>query len=261
MQLYNQLRAEGRPPEELALVKRAYDFLATMYPGYYQADGKPFPAHGVGVASAVAHLGVPAEFVATALLHNIYGNGDFGDGRASAVTRKRRRLVQDAIGERIESLVIRFRDCRVSPETIERIEGSLDDLDADERNLVLIDLADHLEKYVDLGVLYFGDNLWMTERTEQYGKNLVTIARRLDQEKLADLLERSFEEVALASPDFPEFLKSPPDRRYLALFVPRSCRRRFLPWVRHVSQAARNKARLRTRLRDRQKRRTDSNQA
>ena len=82
LQLYNQLRAQGYSQKELVIVHRAYEFLTTIYPGYFQADGKPFVAHTVGVASILAHLQLPAEFIAAGLLHNIYGNGDFGDGRA-----------------------------------------------------------------------------------------------------------------------------------------------------------------------------------
>ena len=51
IQLYNQLRREGRPREELVLTRQAYELAASLYSGYYQGDGKPFVTHGVGVAS------------------------------------------------------------------------------------------------------------------------------------------------------------------------------------------------------------------
>src|SRR3981081_2289472 len=108
VQLYNQLRDAGLPLDDLVLVHRAYELLTTLYPGHYQADGKPFVAHGVGVTSILAWLDQPAEILAVGLLHNIYGNADFGDGRASGTTRFRRSLVREAVGERVEDLLVRF---------------------------------------------------------------------------------------------------------------------------------------------------------
>lgn len=130
----------------------------TLYSGYYQTDGKPFIAHSVGVTSILAHLGLDAEFIAAGLLHNIYDNGDFGDGRKKVVTRARRRLVLNAVGGDIEALIDRFRAFRIRPTTIDEICGRLDQINQTERNLIMMDLADHLEKYQDGGVFYFGDN-------------------------------------------------------------------------------------------------------
>jgi hypothetical protein len=51
VQLYNHLRERGLPLNDLIVVHRAYELLTTLYPGYVQADDKPFTAHGAGVAS------------------------------------------------------------------------------------------------------------------------------------------------------------------------------------------------------------------
>ena len=96
LQLYNQLRAQGYSDEQLVVVHRAYEFLITIYPGYYQADGKPFVAHTVGVASILGYLNFPVDFVAVGLLHNIYDNGDFGDGLRNVANTRRRRIVREA---------------------------------------------------------------------------------------------------------------------------------------------------------------------
>src|SRR5437763_1332239 len=119
IQLYNQLRRQGLSREALVLVHRAYELLTTLYPGYYQGDGKPFVAHGVGVASILATLGQPAEIVALGLLHGVYGNADFGDGADGGATAFRRRLVCEAVGAGVERLVFRFTEVRLHPETIE----------------------------------------------------------------------------------------------------------------------------------------------
>src|SRR5436190_16505729 len=158
IQLYNQLRERGFALDDLLLVHRAYEFLITLYPAHYQADGKPFVAHGVGVASIVAELDQPGQLVAFGLLHNIYGNADFGDGADGGATPFRRELVREAVGAEIEALLVRFPELRIRPGNVEEIRQGLSELDESGRRLLLVDLADYLEKYVDLGVLYFGAN-------------------------------------------------------------------------------------------------------
>src|SRR5436305_670605 len=69
LQLYNQLLRHGLPRDRLVVVHRAYELLTRLYAGYYQGDGKPFVAHGVGVASILDTLDQPAEFVALGLVH------------------------------------------------------------------------------------------------------------------------------------------------------------------------------------------------
>ena len=125
LQLYNQLRAQERSLSDLGLVRRAYEFLTTIYSGYYQADGKPFVAHPVGVASILANLGFSADFVAAGMLHNIYGNGDFGDGLNNTVTNGRRRLVRNEVGCRVEDLSYRFRALRLRSNNSEMISDVL----------------------------------------------------------------------------------------------------------------------------------------
>src|SRR5437660_567862 len=107
-QLYNQLRRKGLALEDLLVVHRAYELLTTLYAGFYQWDGKPFVAHGVGVTSILAELDQPTEILAVGILHNIYANADFGDGRGPGARPARRRLVREAVGDRIEALVAQF---------------------------------------------------------------------------------------------------------------------------------------------------------
>ena len=232
IQLYNQLRAQGRPRRDLILVHRSYELLTTLYPGYYQADGKPFVAHGVGVGSILAELDQPAELVAVGLLHNVYGNADFGDGGGPGATRSRRRVVREAVGERIEALIVRFAELRIRPHTIQTLRRDLPHLDETERGLVLVDLADHLEKYVDLGVLYFGENGWVRAGTERIAEDLTEIAGELGEPDLAEMLSAALAEAAVAAKQVPPELKTPDRRPYLKLIVPRSCRRRLAPGLR-----------------------------
>lgn len=232
IQLYNQLRAHGLPLDGLVLVHRSYELLTTLYPGHYQADGKPFVAHGVGVASILAELAQPAEIVAVGLLHNIYGNADFGDGGGPGPTRFRRRLVRQAVGERVEELLVRFSELRIRPDTVHALRRTLQDLDDTERRLILVELADHLEKYVDLGLLYFGKRDWVLAGTEGIAVDLVEIANQLGEPQLAEMISTAIAEATAAAKHVPPELRTLDGRPYMKLIVPRSCRRRLSPRLR-----------------------------
>jgi hypothetical protein len=249
VQLYNELRDAGLPLDDLVLVHRAYELLTTLYPGYYQADGKPFVAHGVGVASILARLDQPAEILAVGLLHNIYGNADFGDGRSGGTTRFRRRLVRQAVGEQVEGLLVRFMDLRIHPHRIEDARRALPGRDDTERRLLLVDLADHLEKYVDLGVLHFGESDWVMGSSERIGRDLIEIAEELGEPRLGAMLSRAFAEAAAQAAEVPAELRPSDGRRYLELVVPRSCRRRLPLRLRANVQEVRRRLRSRGRLR------------
>jgi (p)ppGpp synthase/HD superfamily hydrolase len=246
IQLYNQLRAQGYSLEDQVLVHRAYGLVTSLYTGYFQADGKPFVNHGVGVASIMAHLGRPADVVAAGLLHNVYGNGDFGDGRHNSATPSRRRLLRRGAGERIEALVYRFDSVRLTPKRFDEMSERLETLDQDARDLVLIDIADCLEKYVDLGLHYYGDNAWVTPDVTHPDERFVDIARRLGYPAFAERLSLAFREAAATAGDVPEALRSPEGQSYLALVVPRSCFRR--PHVALMAYARRRLWRLRKTL-------------
>ena len=227
LQLYNQLRAQGYSDEDLLVVHRAYEFLTTIYPGYYQADGKPFVAHTVGVASILAHLKLPTEFIAAGLLHNIYGNGDFGDGRRDVATERRRRIVRKAVGDRIEILIERFPGCRIGSKITPDILSRIDQLDEIDKKLIVIDLADYLEKYIDLGVCYWGDSQVISDAVNKRGQNLVTMASGLGYPQLARMLNETFTQAGRAQ--IPDSLRASSGWKEMDLVIPRSCRRLLRP--------------------------------
>jgi hypothetical protein len=249
IQLYNQLRDAGRSLEELVAVHRAYKFLSSLHSGYYQADGKPFVAHGVGVASVLARLDQPADILVVGLLHNVYGGAGFGDGRGHGATTARRRLVREAVGDRVEGLLARFPELRITPQTVEEARRALPERSAIERRLILVDLADHLEKYVDLGVLYFGENDWVVDVSDAIRGDLIAIAEALGEPRLAVMLSEALVEASAQADHVPAQLRSPDAQRHLALVVPRSCRRRLRPTVGDWNRWLRGRLRIRTRVR------------
>lgn len=237
VQLFNQLRALGWSAADLATVNRAYEETVRHYAGYFQADGKPFVCHCVGVAGILAHLGFPVAMVAAGMLHNVYGNGDFGDGRDDSTATARRRQVRAAVGEETEALVFRFREFRITEATIDRFLAVLPRLDATERALLVMDLADFLEKVADLGALYMADGDWAVELPLRRGEDLAALAEKLEQPELAAAFREAILRLAAERPAGGR--PSPADRRrYLKLITTPSCGLRPYPravtWLRRL---------------------------
>lgn len=224
LQLYNQLRLEGRSADDLALIRRCYELSVALYTGAFQGDGKPFVAHTTGVASIVGQLGVSSVIVGAACIHNVYGNGNFGDGRSQVATPRRRRVVRNAVGDEVEACIYRFRSLRINSTSIGEIASRLDELNERDRDLVTMDLADHLEKYVDYGVLYFGDSTWVTDFIEHHGNGLIEIANRLGHPQLAIALADAFDDTARQA--IPPELKREKQHRVIELVMPQSCMQR-----------------------------------
>ena len=224
LQLYNQLRGRGWPQAELGLVHRAYELTVSLYSGYFQSDGKPFVAHTVGVASVLGHLGRPAEVVAAGLLHNVYTNADFGDGRIYSARTARRRIVQRGAGERVEAIVYGFlREMRLKPHTRIYDQQRPDVLASIDPDLVLLDLADALEKHVDGGVLYIGDRDAYLRNAALEKDGMVAAALKLGHPELASALTEAIDATLAASIEDYASLQPSDGRHNLRLIVPRSC--------------------------------------
>jgi hypothetical protein len=164
----------------------------------------------------------------------VYGNADFGDGRGPGVTPARARLVREAVGEAVGQMLERFRDLRINDRTLDEVRRTLPELGETDRRLILVELADHLEKYVDLGVLYFGDHDWV--QTDSLASDLIAFANELGEPRLAEMLADALAKVAAAEVA-PE-LRPSDGRSFLKLEVPRSCRRRLLPRLRSRARRA-----------------------
>ena len=227
VQLYNQLRHQDYSLDDISSVHQAYELAKTLYSGRHIANGKPFICHFVGVASIVAHLGLSSDWVVVGLLHNIYGNGDFGDGLSWGVTAHRRSIVTKVVGESANDLILRFnKHFRiVKDNNHQREEPELNTYGPTDRALVLLDLADLLEKITDLSELYSKDHYWVTDIVFQSGDDLVKIAQCLGSQKLADWLSSAFEQVVQAKPEFPSALQTlnKNNNKHDDLIMPLSC--------------------------------------
>ena len=195
LQLYRQLQEAGYANADLGLVRRAYDFSTRVYACRYQSSGKSFLAHGVGTASILAAYGLPPPIVAAGIIHNIYQQGDFGDGKRS-ISEAKRAEVRQAVGAEVEAYLARFHAVRKGRKALlDFIEQAKEGTELD-RQILLIHLADQLELHQDLGLAYVS-----RERREQCEENraiLVQLAEHLGYASLAAELDQAFETTAAA---------------------------------------------------------------
>ena len=227
VQLINQLRREAYSNEETALVIRAYELAIYLFTGLYQRSGQTQISHGVGTASNLASLHAPAELVAAGLLHNVYGVGDFGDGRKAASTDSRRKLVRDTVDSKVEAYLYRFPELRgkfltllTSPDTIKTLNDS-------DRKVLLIILADQLDLHLDYSRIYqLRDIGRAINYINLHGNAMVETAEKFGFPALADALRRVFKETISA--EIPQVLLNQFSFAHNRIIAPKSYRKRFV---------------------------------
>lgn len=232
VQLYAQILRAGYSDAEMTLIRDAYELAMELVPGRIHPSRKLYIAHGLGTASILASHRVPGPVVAAGLIHNIYSSGDFGDGTSGISTRKREE-VRAALGEEVEAYLAAFAsflwniEDGVNHETTENLRSIRDrcsSFDAVSRAVLLIQLAELLEKHLDREIFYFGGLEKAREYLRRNGDLIADIARRLGFPSLATELSVTFQETLEA--DAPEDLQDL--SRRLAFVVPPSSYRRRL---------------------------------
>jgi guanosine-3',5'-bis(diphosphate) 3'-pyrophosphohydrolase len=226
LQLLNQLQREGYSNTELGLICKAYELALHLYAGLYRASGKSALTHGVGTASILGSLHLPADVVAAGLIHNVYGAGDFGDG-CQEISEAKRKQVRQAVGRTVEECVYRFPILRPN---LLAIGERLDALGPIDRHVVLLHLAETLEKHLEFDILYDGDVKRRREEITQNGLHLVAMTEKLGFPTLAAELEEALRETA--STEIPEQLRRLTGWNSSFRIAPRSYRRRLWPVVR-----------------------------
>jgi (p)ppGpp synthase/HD superfamily hydrolase len=211
LQLFNQMRERGYSDDDLAIVRRAYTLATQLFTSEYRGSGKPLLAHLVGTASVLVSLKVRVALVGAAVVHAAYIFGEFGDGRRGSDPAKRSK-VRDSVGEEIEALVMHYQQLRWQSSTVAAISARVKDMPPDERDVLLIRLANELEDHLDLGVLYCGNAERRRQDIRSTLYRCVDMSRALGQPLLAAELQRAFDEVL--STDVPEALRSARDWTY-----------------------------------------------
>jgi (p)ppGpp synthase/HD superfamily hydrolase len=179
LQLYAQLRGRGCSEDQLLCARRAYEVAVSLFTGQFRPNGKPFLAHLVGTASILATHGAPIPVVAAGLLHAAYLQGEFGDGRATIIAARRRKLCQ-AVGDEVEKIIAGYTWFAWNDQALIAMQDNLDMLIPEQRDLVLIRLANALEDHLDLGMLYSGKRY----RPDRFSL-LVAVADQLGYRELA----------------------------------------------------------------------------
>jgi (p)ppGpp synthase/HD superfamily hydrolase len=219
IQLYAQLAEQGYSSSDMLLIRQGYELAVKAFSGRFEQSGKVFIAHAVGVASILASLGADAEVVTAGIVHNIYRSGDFGFG-ADGITTEKRRLVADRLGGRVEKLLHYFarwtrKFGRTDDET-----GYLESADKEHNDVVLISIADQLDKILDNEILYFSD---YEARLEDMGRKVPRLAeasRKLGYPQLAGEIESRFERASVMPVD--PVLRSDSSERFSEVVMPAS---------------------------------------
>lgn len=230
IQLLNQLHRAGYSLDELRLVRTAYELAIRLFTGRFRASGKTFIAHLVGTASVLVTLRASAPLVAAGLLHAAYQSGDFGE-RQPGITDGKRAQLRAAVGDGIaadvardvEAYIARYEAFPWGGKFISDYHGDMAALSRFDREVLLMRLANELEEYLDLGVLYFGDDRqrWVNYLNDN-GRMMIALGENLGFPALGASLAQAFKEVAEA--DFNPALRGP-GRNNSFLLAPQSYQR------------------------------------
>ena len=189
--LYRQLHDLGYPPADLIYIRDCYELAAILFIGLLRGSGKPFLAHLVGTASALAAMKAPAATIAAGLLHAAYDQGDFGITR----WRNRRQRVRGVAGADAETLIWRYHEMPWSPVEIPLLQGRVAQLSKTDRVVVQMRLANELDDNLDMAMRYCHDG---KDAYRDCQGNLVSLARQLGEDALANMLDATYRESSEA---------------------------------------------------------------
>ena len=196
LQLFNQLQEAGWAERDLARAREAYELAMELFTGQFRSNGKPFLAHLVGTASALAAAGRPPHVVLAGLLHAVYASGEWGDGRPRLADERRAR-VRQAVGSEVEDLVHRYTVLLWNERTIPELKARVAELTGPEADVLAMRLANLLDDYLDLGMAYShkGEK---AKLAPPHVSDAVAIAEQLALDRLAQDLRSVLAENAEA---------------------------------------------------------------
>jgi hypothetical protein len=255
IQLLQQLDRDGYRGDGLQLIRRALALASRLFACRFQYSGVPFMVHVIGTASFLSSFRVAPELVAAGLVHNVYGNGDFGDASGGAADWKRE-IVRGAVGAEVEQHAYGFwQSLRWSPETIYQFSLDVDSLDASDRALLLLRLADLAEHHRDLGLVFSGRQRQQRQMLEHLDEVWLRLAQVLAGPAFSAALNRLF--AATASTELPEEICGFTGHSGSFPLLPPSHRPRLSVALRRTAGRLRDFAgRVRVRLRQRRSERT-----
>jgi len=220
-QLYDQLQREGYEGPTLTFIADTYDFACQLCSGLYRPSGKTFIDHLVGTASILVSLHASENLIAAALLHAVYMHGDFGK-EPKGIFEKKRDQVRQVVGYQVEEYVARYAALQWGPKTIATIREKFRQFELIDREVLLLRLANELDDFSDLGVLYCFGAESARQTYLQRMPTLVEMAEELGFPSLAANFMRVKEEIASA--EVPKELRSR-QPGVILIAPPSSCRR------------------------------------
>lgn len=187
LQLLQQLEKLGYPKDDQVYIYNAYKFAITRVVGRYRPSGKTTIAHMIGTASILASLEATKEVITAGLLHVLYCHGDFGNGRSGISSAKRQQAIT-VLGTQAEEYIKRYTLLKWSWDEVELLKwcDRIPALDAIDRDVLLIRLANELEDYLELGILYCSNAESRQYGTKLAGEFIVELAYRLGYPALAN---------------------------------------------------------------------------
>lgn len=188
MQLYRQLMIAGYDEPTLLQVRSAYELARQLFVGCFRPDQKPFIAHLVGTAGALADWRERPALVLGGMLHSAYLFGDFGDGRRG-VTKAKRDIVREHVGDEAETVVAGYT--HATSAGVLHAAATLGDASV-ERDLVVLKLADLADELVDAGPNYAPEKtlaFGLPRDAEARGLVLVAAERSIGERAVAHFRE------------------------------------------------------------------------
>ena len=225
--LYQQLAEHRYPRAEREQVAHAYRLAMRLFSGLYRGSEKPFLSHLVGTASVLATEKAPLNTVIAGLLHAAYMTGDFGFQSGQRTTQRKREFLRQRVGDEVEALISAYTDFPWNSTAIARYREQAGTLQAQERQLLLIRLANELEDQLDQGMLYCSARKADLVSSAPVQANLLEIAGYLKSANLEARLAAAF--ALFNTGETPVSAAAHMGRS--ALILPPSSKRKALPML------------------------------
>ncbi len=168
-QLSNQLIAMLLPVEEMKRVHAAYALAVDLFGSMVRANEAPFLTHTVGTASILAVHGAPTTIVCGGLVHAAYTHGTYATSPDKGLNKADRVAIAQRVTPEVELLARNYRRYRPSDMPVPQDAGGYDE---DHASVMLIRAANHLEEYLDCGLIY-------ANKTQKQGQEVMQHSRVL----------------------------------------------------------------------------------
>ena len=168
-QLSNQLIAMLLPVDEIKKIHAAYALSIDLFGSMVRANEAPFLSHTVGTASILAVHGAPTKIVCGGLLHAAYTHGTYATPPDKPLNKQNRVAIAQVVSPEVELLARNYRRYRPSEMPVPADASAYDE---ERASVLLIRAANHLEEYLDCGLIY-------ANKTQKQGQEVMQHSRVL----------------------------------------------------------------------------------